>query len=240
MDKDAVTPNPENPPRVEQMPHEQKESLHLPISNVQDCALYMLDLNGRVSTWNIGAQRIKGYRAKDIIGQHVSAFYPEEDIVAGLPARELEAVIAQGHFETEGWRVRQDGSRFWAHMVLTPITDDDGSVRGFATVTNDISKRRAREDVRFRKVIDSAPSAMVMINAIGQIEMVNRQTERLFQYSRAELLGQPVEILVPLRARQHHPELRAGYVINPESRPMGAGRDLYARRKDVRSISTYR
>jgi len=209
-----------------------EESFRLLVSSVQDYAIYMLDVDGRVASWNLGAERIKGYRAADIIGRHCSAFYTEEDVLLGAPAREMAIAAAEGRFEAEGWRVRQDGARFWAHVVLTRLTDDSGALRGFAKVTRDVTARQEKEEARFRKVVECAPNAMVMINAAGLIELVNRQAEHLFQYPRNELLGQSIELLIPQRFRRQHPALRTGFLADPQSRPMGAGRDLYGLRKD--------
>jgi PAS domain S-box-containing protein len=208
-----------------------EENFRLLVSAVQDYAIFMLDLEGCISTWNEGAERIKGYTADEVMGRHFSLFYIDEDRVAGLPENELAIARARGHCEVEGWRLRRDGSRFLANVVLTPLRDDNGALRGFGQVTRDLSSRRQLEE-RFRRVVESAPSAMVMINALGTIEMVNEQTEKLFGYQRAQLLGQPIEILVPERFRPQHPRLRGGFFADPHARPMGAGRDLFAMRKD--------
>ncbi len=115
---------------------------------VQDYAIFMLDPEGHVSTWNTGAKRIKGYQAEEIIGRHFSCFYPEEDILAGKPARELVDAVAQGRFEDEGWRVRKDGSTFWANVIITPVRDETGKLIGFAKVTRDITDRMQKEKAR--------------------------------------------------------------------------------------------
>lgn len=113
---------------------------------VVDYAIFMLDPSGRVATWNVGASRLKGWRAEEIVGRHFSAFYPEEDIAAGKPDRELEEAARVGRFEDEGWRIRKDGSRFWANVVITALRDRDGVLRGFGKVTRDLTARRAREE----------------------------------------------------------------------------------------------
>lgn len=105
----------------------------------------MLDPGGHVSTWNAGAERIKGYRAEDIIGRHFSVFYPPEEIAARKPHLELEAAVADGRLEDEGWRIRKDGSRFWANVVITALFDETGELRGFGKVTRDMTERRAAE-----------------------------------------------------------------------------------------------
>ncbi|MBT2482051.1 PAS domain-containing sensor histidine kinase [Streptomyces sp. ISL-94] len=115
------------------------------VTSVLDYGIFMLDPEGRVSSWNAGAERIKGYRAADIIGKHFSVFYPPEDIAARKPHRELEEAIVDGRLEDEGWRIRKDGSRFWANVVITPLFDETGELRGFGKVTRDMTERRAAE-----------------------------------------------------------------------------------------------
>lgn len=210
---------------------ESEACYRLLVTCVEDYAIYILDVNGRVSSWNIGAERIKGYSANEIIGQHFSVFYPAEYLSDGLPLRELEQALAQGRYETEDWRVRKDGSRFFAQIVLTPLRDEQGVLQGYAKITRDITLRQRMED-RFRRVVEYSPSAIVMINQAGHIEMVNTQTERMFGYIRSEMMGQAVEFLLPQRFRDRHPGMRRAFYDNPSPRPMGAGRELYGLRKD--------
>lgn len=113
------------------------------VTSVLDYGIFMLDPGGHVSSWNAGAERIKGYSAADITGKHFSVFYPAEDIAARKPHRELETAIADGRLEDEGWRIRKDGSRFWANVVITPLFDETGELRGFGKVTRDMTERRA-------------------------------------------------------------------------------------------------
>ncbi|MBT2468986.1 PAS domain S-box protein [Streptomyces sp. ISL-66] len=115
------------------------------VTSVLDYGIFMLDPQGHVSTWNAGAERIKGYSATDIIGKHFSVFYPPEDIAARKPHWELEAAIQEGRLEDEGWRIRKNGSRFWANVVITPLFDATGELRGFGKVTRDMTERRAAE-----------------------------------------------------------------------------------------------
>jgi PAS domain S-box-containing protein len=129
---------------------ENDERFRLLVDSVKDYAIFMLDPRGVVATWNIGAQRIKGYRADEIVGQHFSRFYPEEDVRAGKCEMELERATAEGRFEDEGWRTRKDGSWFWANVVITVLRDTDENVVGFAKVTRDLTERRAAEDERLR------------------------------------------------------------------------------------------
>jgi PAS domain S-box-containing protein len=120
-------------------------TLDLLVSSVVDYAIFMLDPTGVIISWNAGAERIKGWRAEEIIGRHFSAFYPPEDVAARKPDRELEIAAADGRLEDEGWRVRADGSRFWANVVITALYDDTGQLRGFGKVTRDLTERRAAE-----------------------------------------------------------------------------------------------
>ena len=124
--------------------------LRLLIDSIRDYAVFMLDPTGRIATWNPGAQRIKQYEAHEIIGQHFSIFYPEEDLRAGKPAMELEVASRVGRFEDEGWRLRKDGSRFWANVVIGAVRDVDGRLVGFSKVTRDLTERRRAEEERLQ------------------------------------------------------------------------------------------
>jgi PAS domain S-box-containing protein len=122
------------------------QRFQLLINSVTDYAIYMLDPEGRVSSWNPGAQRFKGYSPDEVIGEHFSRFYTEEDRAAGLPARALSIAATEGRFEQEGWRVRKTGERFWAHVVIDPIRTPSGALLGYAKITRDLTERRATED----------------------------------------------------------------------------------------------
>ncbi len=137
--------------QAEKALRETEERFRLMVSNVKDYAILMLDPEGRVISWNDGAERIKGYQAKEILGQHFSRFYPQEDVKAGKPAIELKAAMEEGRFEDEGWRVRKDGSRFWANVVVTALRDESGRLRGFAKVTRDVSERKRAEQEILRR-----------------------------------------------------------------------------------------
>jgi PAS domain S-box-containing protein len=118
-----------------------EERFRILVEAVQDYAIFLLEPNGCINSWNIGAERIKGYKPSEIIGQHFSVFYPEEDIRAGKPERELEVAVRDGRLEDEGWRIRKDGSRFWANVIITALRDDGGKLIGFAKVTRDFTER---------------------------------------------------------------------------------------------------
>ena len=143
------------------------------VENVKDYAIITLDREGRVTTWNRGAQEIKGWRADEIIGHHFSRFYPEEDVRTGKCERELEVVAREGRFEEEGWRVRNNGSRFWANVVINAIRDEKGQLVGFTKVTRDLTERRnaaelfAEEHQRRRLAEQESRFAQMFIGILG-------------------------------------------------------------------------
>jgi PAS domain S-box-containing protein len=124
---------------------EREDSMRLIIESLQEYAIFLLDANGRVATWNAGAERIKGYRANEIIGKHFSCFYLEEDVTAGKPGKVLRDALTKGQTQDEGWRVRQDGERFWATVTVSRVLDHDGRLLGFSKVTRDSTERRKME-----------------------------------------------------------------------------------------------
>ncbi|WP_313803119.1 PAS domain S-box protein [Sphingobium sp.] len=167
------------------------------VQNVTDYAIYMLSTNGIVISWNAGARRFKGYEADEIIGEHFSRFYTPEDQAAGIPAIALETAEQEGRFEAEGWRVRKDGSRFWAHVVIDPIREPGGQLIGFAKVTRDLTERRAaeeelrRSEERFRLLVQGVTDyAIYMLDPVGTITSWNPGAERFKGYKTEEILGQ--------------------------------------------------
>jgi PAS domain S-box-containing protein len=137
------------------------------VQGVTDYAIYMLDTDGRIASWNAGGERIKGYPSDEIIGQHFSRFYTDEDRDADEPAHALETARTQGRYEKEGWRVRRDGTRFWANVIIDPVYDDDGRLIGYAKVTRDITQRREQQ-----RALEVAQQAMLQahrMEAIGQL-----------------------------------------------------------------------
>jgi PAS domain S-box-containing protein len=122
------------------------EIFRLLVESVQDYAIFLLDTQGNVNSWNAGAERLKGYKAEEIIGQHFSRFYPQEARESHWPERELEIAAKEGRFTDEGWRIRKDGSTFWASVVITALRDEDGELRGFSKVTRDLTERRNSEE----------------------------------------------------------------------------------------------
>jgi PAS domain S-box-containing protein len=166
------------------------------IDAVTDYAIYMLDSNGIVTSWNPGAQRIKGYAPSEIIGQHFSRFYTEEDRKQGIPALALETASRKGKFEIEGWRVRKDGSRFWAYVVIDPIRTATGELVGFAKVTRDLTERRAAEEAlkqsqeQFRLLVQGVSDyAIYMLDPEGVVANWNLGAHRIKGYLPEEIIG---------------------------------------------------
>ena len=144
---------------------EPAELYRLLVASVRDYAIFALDARGHVLTWNAGAAHLKGYQAHEIIGRHFSTFYPPEDIAAGKPEMELVVAARDGRFEDEGWRLRRDGSRFWANVIVTALRDETGAVVGFAKVTRDLTERRAGEEQAIRLAAESAARAMAEVRS---------------------------------------------------------------------------
>src|SRR5690606_36466939 len=147
------------------------------VQSVQDYAIFMLDPDGRIVSWNEGAERIKGYAAHEILGRSLTTFYPQEAIESGFPQHELAVARREGRFEDEGWRVRKDGSRFWANVVITALQGPDGRLEGFAKVTRDLTARREAEEQARRLAAEEAAHA----EAATQAEELAQLNDRLQQ-----------------------------------------------------------
>jgi PAS domain S-box-containing protein len=167
------------------------------VEGISDYAIYMLDPTGVVTTWNPGAERFKGYTADEILGEHFSRFYTEEDRKTGLPARALRTAEREGRFEHEGWRVRKDGSLMWAHVVIDSIRDRSGTLVGFAKVTRDITQRKENQEAlrlseeRFRLLVQGVTDyAIYMLDPEGRIANWNTGAQRFKGYSEDEVIGE--------------------------------------------------
>lgn len=170
--------------------------VHLLVSSMTDYAIYMLDADGLIASWNAGAQRFKGYPAAEVLGRHFSMFYTPEDRSGEVPKRALESATNEGRFEEEGWRVRKDGSRFWAHVVIEPVYDEHGYLLGYAKVTRDITDRVAAEEAlraserRFRLFMQSVSDyAIYMIDTEGCVANWNAGAEHIKGYTEQEIIG---------------------------------------------------
>jgi PAS domain S-box-containing protein len=156
-----------------------QEKFRRDIESVQDYAIYLLDINGYVISWNSGAQRIKGYTADEIIGQHFSCFYPEEVRLTGQPQRSLATAAEQGRFEDEGWRVRKDGTRFWASVVITPSRDADGQLSGFTKITRDTTTHTLRDQALARANEELRREVTARISAERRLQSSEESLRRL-------------------------------------------------------------
>ncbi len=166
------------------------------VEQTKDYALFVLDPDGRILTWCAGGQRIKGYDPDEIIGRHFSVFYPREAVESGWPAYELKVAAAEGRFEDEGWRVRKDGSHFWASVIITALRDQGGKLLGFSKITGDLTERRMTEEAlrqseeRFRLLVDGVTDyAIYMLNPEGIVTSWNTGAQRIKGYSREEIIG---------------------------------------------------
>lgn len=167
------------------------------IDAVTDYAIYMLDPEGIVTSWNPGAERFKGYAAEEIIGCHFSRFYPEEDQAAGLPQHGIDTAAREGRFEIEGWRIRKDGARFWAHVIIDPIRDPSGAILGYAKITRDLTERKMAEQAlreseqQFRLLIEGVTDyAIYLLSPEGLVTNWNTGAEHIKGYRREEIVGQ--------------------------------------------------
>src|SRR5438046_5469679 len=208
--KKAEKPPTKRTPRVRGNQQDQKSARHsderfrLLVETVKDYAIVILDPEGHVVSWNAGAERIKGYRPEEILGQHFSRFYTPEDVAAGKPALELRVACAEGVFEDEGWRVRKDGSRFWANVIVTALRDPAGRLHGFGKVTRDLTERKQAEDKlresdeRFRLILESIKDyGIIMLDPEGRVMAWNAGAERIKGYRREEIIGQHFSRIYP-------------------------------------------
>ena len=225
--------------RMEEKLRRSEERSRQLVDSVRDYAILLLDTEGRVLSWNSGAQRIKGYRAEEILGEHFSRFFTPEDVAAGVPAHHLQQAASEGQYEDEGWRVRKDGSRFWANSVLTAVRDERGTLTGFAKVTRDLTERRQAEDALraaeeyARLIVDLAYSAFISIDQEGVITGWNRQAEITFGWSRAEALGrQLAETIIPPQHREAHRRGLKQYLVTGEGPVLNRVVELTALRRD--------
>src|SRR5579863_8345948 len=188
---------------------ESEQRFRLLVETVRDYAIFMLDPNGFILTWNAGAERFKGYKAHEIIGQHFSRFYPPEDLARRLPDHELVIAREKGVFEDEGWRVRKDGSLFWANVVITAMRNRRGELIGFAKITRDLTQRRTHEEdlrrseERFRLLVEGVSEyAIFMLDANGRVATWNVGAERIKGYKASEIIGQHFSTFYPRDARE--------------------------------------
>ena len=216
---------------VEQALQESEERYRLLLAEVKDYAIFMIDPQGQVVSWNAGAERIKGYTADQIIGHNFSCFFPLEDIELGRPAEILRITAASGRHEEQGMRVRKDGSRFFAHVTFTALHDSAGNLRGFSEVSHDLSERAASE-AKYRGLLEAAPDAMVVVKQGGEIVLLNVQAGKQFGYHRNELVGQQVTNIIPAGFAERLLADGLRSTADALAQQIGTGLELTGRRKN--------
>ena len=181
---------------AEESLRESEERYRMLVDGVEVYAIFMMDPQGQILSWNAGAERIKGYSAEEIIGHNFSCFFPPEDIERGWPEEVLRMTAASGRREEQGMRVRKDGSRFLASVTFTALRDSAGNLRGFSEFSHDLSESE-ESGAKYRGLLEAAPDAMVVVNQAGEIVLLNVQAEKQFGYRRDELVGQKVKNIIP-------------------------------------------
>ena len=177
------------------------------VEAVSDYAIFALDLGGKVVTWNRGAERLKGYSRSEIVGRSFEVFYPQDALDRQFPQYELQVAARDGRFEDEGWRVRKDGSQFWARVVITALRDDAGQLNGFAKVTADLTQRKeaeeslCRSEQRFRLMVENVTDyAILMLDPDGEVVSWNEGVQRIKGYAADEIVGRSFEVFYPPEA----------------------------------------
>jgi diguanylate cyclase (GGDEF)-like protein/PAS domain S-box-containing protein len=208
-----------------------EEKYRMLLDGVHDYAIFMLDPQGQVVSWNAGAERIKGYSARQIVGHNFSCFFSPEDIRRGKPEEVLRLAAASGHHEENGMRVRKDGSQFLSRVTFTALRDADGTLRGFSEISRDLSESKESE-AKYRGLLEAAPDAMVVVNPSGKIVLLNVQAEKRFGYRRDELIGQQIKNIIPkgFAERLIADALRSAK--DAMEQQIGTGIELTGRRKD--------
>jgi PAS domain S-box-containing protein len=224
--------------RAVQAVRDSERSYRLLVEGVTDYAIYMLDLDGRITSWNKGAQRIKQYTAAEILGHHFREFYTEGELRRGDPEQNLAIARRDGRFEANAWRLRKDGSRFWANVVIEPLRGEEGQLIGYAKVTSDITERRRAEQVisesgeRINALIETIVDGVILIDRLGNIKTFNPACQTLFGYRIDEVLGQNVKLLMPRSYRDEHDSYLSNYNKTGVRKIIGSGREVVGRRKD--------
>jgi PAS domain S-box-containing protein len=210
---------------------ESEERYRMLLDGIEDYAIFMMDATGQVVSWNAGAERIKGYAADEIIGQSFSLFFPPRDVLLGRPADMLRMAVEQGRHVEQGMRVRKDGTQFLASTTITAWRDTAGQIRGFSEFSHDLSER---EDLRakYRLLLDASLDAMIVVNGVGAIVLVNDQAAKRFGYAPDELLGMPVTAIVPIGVADRLPEHDLRSVSDAIVEHVGTDDVLKGRRND--------
>lgn len=214
------------------------DELGLLIDGATNYAIYMLDPEGRITIWNLGAERIKGWTQAEVVGRHVSIFYPPDEVAAGKPQSDLDRARACGRTEEDSWRLRRDGSEFLANVTITALHDAGGTLRGFGKVVRDITDQKAaeaalaRREEHLRSILATVPDAMIVIAETGAIISFSAAAERLFGYAEADMIGTDVGRLMPWGERAGYEGPLRAYLASGDARAIGGLHLVTALRRD--------
>jgi PAS domain S-box-containing protein len=208
-----------------------EERYQMLLDGIEDVAIFMVDRQGRVLTWNAGAERIKGFTAEEIIGQSFARFFAPQDVERDWPAELLRIAAEAGRHTDQGMRVRKDGSEFLANVTITALRDAAGQLVGFSNFTQDLSEREELR-AKYRDVLEASLDAMVVVNASGEIVLVNGQTDKRFGYDAGELIGQPVVNIVPDGIAARLPDFDLSSARAAFAEESGRDEEVVGRRKD--------
>src|SRR6202171_5508430 len=208
-----------------------EEKYRMLVDGVRDYAIFMLDLQGQILSWNAGAEKVKGYKAEEIIGRNFSCFFPAEEIKQGRPEELLRLTALSGRQEEQRMRVRKDGSRFLANITFTALRDRAGNLKGFSEFSHDLSETK-ESGAKYRGLLEAAPDAMVVVNQSGEIVLLNVQAEKQFGYRRDELIGQKVKNIIPEGFAERLIADGTRSASEALAQQIGTGIELSGRRKD--------
>src|SRR3984893_15703179 len=217
--------------RTEETLRDSEEKYRMLVDGVRDYAIFMLDLRGQILSWNAGAEKVKGYKAEEIIGHNFSCFFPPEEIKQGRPEELLRLTAITGRQEEQRMRIRKDGSRFLANITFTALRDRDGNLQGFSEFSHDLSESK-ESGAKYRGLLEAAPDAMVVVNQSGEIVLLNVQAEQQFGYRRDELVGQKVKNIIPEGFAERLIADGTRTAADALAQQIGTGIELQGRRKD--------
>src|ERR1700688_2839314 len=217
--------------RTEETLRDSEEKYRMLVDGVRDYAIVMLDLRGQILSWNAGAEKVKGYKAEEIIGHNFSCFFPPEEIKQGRPEELLKLTSITGRQEEQRMRIRKDGSRFLANITFTALRDRDGNLQGFSEFSHDLSESK-ESGAKYRGLLEAAPDAMVVVNQSGEIVLLNVQAEKQFGYRRDELVGQKAKNIIPEGFAERLIADGTRSAADALAQQIGTGIELSGRRRD--------
>ncbi len=228
--------------RVEQALRDAEEYLRLMVESVKDFAIFSVDPDGYIVSWNPGAERLFGYPETEILREHITIIFTPEDRAAGVPEREIAAAAAKGRAMDERWHQRKDGGRFFASGVVTPIFDEENKLRGFTKIARDMTERKQAEEavreaaVRLKAIVETAVDGIITIDEQGNVESINPAAERIFGYSHEEVIGCSVSMLMSEPERNEHSVHLENYLKSGRHNIIGTIREVRGLRRDGSSF----